>query len=235
MTLKRAMQLLVVAALNILVIALAFHWGRLELPAQAGAEAVQTLSQLGSRGQEVKNIQTRLKKWGYYSGTVDGIYGSQTVAAVKKFQKKHGLRVDGIAGPTTLYAIGLPTGESGGVNGYSNADWQLLGRIISAEARGESYTGQVAVGAVVLNRVKSASFPDTISGVIYQKGAFSAVTDGQFDQPVSETSLKAARDAMAGWDPSGGALYYYNPAKTTNAWMHARPVLVTIGNHRFCS
>lgn len=235
MTLKRAMQLLVVAALNILVIALAFHWGRLELPAQAGAEVVQTLSQLGSRGQEVKNIQTRLKKWGYYSGTVDGIYGSQTVAAVKKFQKKHGLRVDGIAGPTTLYAIGLPTGESGGVNGYSNADWQLLGRIISAEARGESYTGQVAVGAVVLNRVKSASFPDTISGVIYQKGAFSAVTDGQFDQPVSETSLKAARDAMAGWDPSGGALYYYNPAKTTNAWMHARPVLVTIGNHRFCS
>lgn len=235
MTLKRAMQLLVVAALNILVIALAFHWGRLELPAQAGTEAVQTLSQLGSRGQEVKNIQTRLKKWGYYSGTVDGIYGSQTVAAVKKFQKKHGLRVDGIAGPATLYAIGLPTGESGGVNGYSNADWQLLGRIISAEARGESYTGQVAVGAVVLNRVKSASFPDTISGVIYQKGAFSAVTDGQFDQPVSETSLKAARDAMAGWDPSGGALYYYNPAKTTNAWMHARPVLVTIGNHRFCS
>lgn len=235
MTLKRAMQLLVVAALNILVIALAFHWGRLELPAQAGTEAVQTLSQLGSRGQEVKNIQTCLKKWGYYSGTVDGIYGSQTVAAVKKFQKKHGLRVDGIAGPATLYAIGLPTGESGGVNGYSNADWQLLGRIISAEARGESYTGQVAVGAVVLNRVKSASFPDTISGVIYQKGAFSAVTDGQFDQPVSETSLKAARDAMAGWDPSGGALYYYNPAKTTNAWMHARPVLVTIGNHRFCS
>ncbi len=236
MSLKRAMQLLVVAALNILIIALAFYWGRLEPAAQLEQPpAAQALSQLGSRGQEVRNIQSRLKQWGYYSGGVDGIYGSKTVAAVKKFQKKHGLRVDGIAGPATLYAIGLPTGSSGGVGGYSQAEYELLGRIISAEARGESYTGQVAVGAVVLNRVKSPSFPDSIAGVIYQKGAFSAVTDGQFDQPVAQTSLKAARDAMAGWDPSGGALYYYNPAKTSNAWMHARPVITTIGNHRFCS
>lgn len=236
MSLKRTMQLLVIAALNIVVIALAVYWDRVELPAGAQTEAVQVLSQMGSRGQEVRNIQSRLKSWGYYTGAVDGIYGKKTVEAVKKFQKKHGLRVDGIAGPATLAAIGLPTGgsSSGGVNGYSQSDYQLLGRIISAEARGESYTGQVAVGAVVLNRVKSASFPDSIAGVVYQKGAFSAVTDGQFNQPVSQTSLKAARDAMAGWDPSGGALYYFNPAKTSDAWMHSRPVITTIGNHRFC-
>ena len=232
------MRLLVIAALNILLIALAAYTGRIELNTSAlEPEAVQVLSQLGSRGSEVRNIQSRLKAWGYYTGAVDGIYGSKTVAAVKKFQQKHNLRVDGIAGPATLYAIGLPTGGSTSsttVSGYSQSDYQLLGRIISAEARGESYTGQVAVGAVVLNRVKSSSFPDSISGVIYQKGAFTAVTDGQFNQPVSETSLKAARDAMAGWDPSGGALYYYNPAKTSNAWMHSRPVITTIGSHRFC-
>lgn len=238
MSLKRVMQMLVIAALNIVVIALAANLDRLEVWAYSGTEpeTVQALSQIGSRGQEVRNIQSRLKSWGYYTGQVDGIYGSKTAAAVKKFQKKHGLRVDGIAGPATLSAIGLPTGSSGsgGVGGYSQSDYQLLGRIISAEARGESYTGQVAVGAVVLNRVKSASFPDSISGVIYQKGAFSAVTDGQFNQPVSSTSLKAARDALSGWDPSGGALYYFNPAKTNDAWMHSRPVITTIGNHRFC-
>jgi N-acetylmuramoyl-L-alanine amidase len=230
------MKMLVVGALNILVIALAVYLGQVDLQTVQQSEAVQVLSQQGSRGREVRNIQSRLKDWGYYTGAVDGIYGSKTVAAVKKFQKKHNLRVDGIAGPATLSAIGLPSGTSAGsVHGYSQSDYQLLGRIISAEARGESYTGQVAVGAVVLNRVKSASFPDSIAGVVYQKGAFSAVTDGQFDQPVSSTSLKAARDAMAGWDPSGGALYYYNPAKTNNAWMHSRPVITTIGNHRFCS
>lgn len=236
MTVKTVIKMLVVVALNLLIIALAVYLGRVEMPAAERPEAVQALSQQGSRGQEVRSIQSRLKAWGYYTGEVDGIYGSRTVAAVKKFQKKHGLRVDGIAGPATLNAIGLPTGiSSGSVHGYSQSDYQLLGRIISAEARGESYTGQVAVGAVVLNRVKSASFPDSIAGVVYQKGAFSAVTDGQFDQPVSSTSMKAARDAMAGWDPSGGALYYFNPAKTNNAWMHSRPVITTIGNHRFCS
>lgn len=237
MSMKRVMQVLVIAALNVVLIALAANLGQLDVRAVTEPETVQALSRVGSRGQEVRNIQSRLKAWGYYSGQVDGIYGSKTAAAVKKFQKKHGLRVDGIAGPATLSAIGLPAGSSsgsGGVNGYSQSDYQLLGRIISAEARGESYTGQVAVGAVVLNRVKSASFPDSISGVIYQKGAFSAVTDGQFNQPVSETSMKAARDAMSGWDPSGGALYYFNPAKTNDAWMHSRPVITTIGNHRFC-
>ena len=233
--LRFVLRLLVIAALNLVIIGAAVFAGRADLQAASPGE-VAALSRLGSRGSEVRNIQSRLKAWGYYDGSVDGIYGSRTQSAVRKFQKKHGLRVDGIAGPATLAAIGLPTGGSGGsVYGYSQSDYQLLGRIISAEARGESYTGQVAVGAVVLNRVKHSSFPDSIAGVVYQKGAFSAVTDGQFNQPVSETSMKAARDAMAGWDPSGGALYYFNPAKTNNAWMHSRPVITTIGSHRFCS
>ena len=188
------------------------------------------LSKIGSQGTEVRNIQTRLKAWGYYSYTVDGIYGWRTAEAVKKFQRKHGLVVDGIAGPRTLEKIGLPTGET---SSYNN-DLHLLARIINGEARGESYTGQVAVGAVVLNRVRSSSFPNTISGVIYQPGAFTAVSDGQINKPVVQTCVNAARDAMNGWDPSGGALYYYNPAIATSSWIWSRPVVARIGNHVFC-
>ena len=188
------------------------------------------LSKIGSQGTEVRNIQTRLKAWGYYSYTVDGIYGWRTAEAVKKFQRKHGLVVDGIAGPRTLEKIGLPTGET---SSYNN-DLNLLARIINGEARGESYSGQVAVGAVVLNRVRSSSFPNTISGVIYQPGAFTAVSDGQINKPVVQTCVNAARDAMNGWDPSGGALYYYNPAIATSSWIWSRPVVARIGNHVFC-
>ena len=188
------------------------------------------LSKIGSQGTEVRNIQTRLKAWGYYSYTVDGIYGWRTAEAVKKFQRKHGLVVDGIAGPRTLEKIGLTTGET---SSYNN-DLNLLARIINGEARGESYTGQVAVGAVVLNRVRSSSFPNTISGVIYQPGAFTAVSDGQINKPVVQTCVNAARDAMNGWDPSGGALYYYNPAFATSSWIWSRPVVARIGNHVFC-
>ena len=188
------------------------------------------LSKIGSQGTEVRIIQTRLKAWGYYSYTVDGIYGWRTAEAVKKFQRKHGLVVDGIAGPRTLEKIGLPTGET---SSYNN-DLNLLARIINGEARGESYTGQVAVGAVVLNRVRSSSFPNTISGVIYQPGAFTAVSDGQINKPVVQTCVNAARDAMNGWDPSGGALYYYNPAIATSSWIWSRPVVARIGNHVFC-
>ena len=188
------------------------------------------LAKIGSQGTEVRNIQTRLKAWGYYSYTVDGIYGWRTAEAVKKFQRKHGLVVDGIAGPRTLEKIGLPTGET---SSYNN-DLNLLARIINGEARGESYTGQVAVGAVVLNRVRSSSFPNTISGVIYQPGAFTAVSDGQINKPVVQTCVNAARDAMNGWDPSGGALYYYNPAIATSSWIWSRPVVARIGNHVFC-
>lgn len=196
---------------------------------------VEALSKLGSRGTEVRNIQTKLKSLGYYSGSVDGIYGTGTQRAVKAFQKACGLTADGIAGPKTLLYLGLGSSGSQGSSGkYSSSDMYLLAKVIEAEARGESYTGQVAVGAVVLNRVKSSSFPDTVSGVVYQKGAFSAVTDSNWSVSPSSTAKKAAQDAVNGWDPSGGALYYYNPAKTSNKWIRTRPVITTIGAHVFC-
>ena len=193
-------------------------------------ESCFALSKIGSRGTEVRNIQTRLKAWQYYFYTVDGIYGWRTAEAVKKFQRKHGLVVDGICGPATLAKIGLPTGQS--TSSANNVD--LLARIINGEARGENYTGQVAVGAVVLNRVRSSSFPNTIAGVIYQPGAFTAVSDGQINKPVVQSCYNAARDALNGWDPSGGALYYYNPKTATSDWIWSRPVVARIGNHVFC-
>ena len=195
------------------------------------------LSKIGSRGEEVRNIQKRLKDWGYYSGSVDGIYGTATKNAVVKFQKKHGLTADGIAGPKTLEKIGLSSSgtSSGGNSSYSSNDYNLLARLISAEARGEPYSGQVAVGAVVLNRVKHPSFPDSVSGVIYQKGAFSCLSDGQFNKPVSDSAYSAARDALNGLDPSGGAIYYFNPATATSSWIWSRPLIKVIGKHRFCS
>ena len=198
---------------------------------------VQTLalSKMGSRGTEVRNIQSRLKSWGYYNGSVDGIYGTKTRNAVIKFQKAHSLTADGIAGPKTLEKIGLPTGQSSGGGGYSSADYNLLARLISAEARGEPYTGQVAVGAVVLNRIEHPSFPNSLSGVIYQNGAFSCLYDGQFNKPVADSAYQAARDALNGMDPSGGAIYYFNPATATNSWIWSRPLIKVIGKHRFCA
>lgn len=187
-------------------------------------------SKFGSRGAEVSAIQVRLSSLGYYKGNIDGIYGSATEAAVKQFQYDNGLVADGIAGEKTLAALGIE--DAGG--GYSSSEYLLLARLISAEARGESYEGQVAVGAVVLNRVEHPSFPDTISGVIYQKGAFSCLYDGQFDKPVSSSAYSAARDALNGVDPSGGAIYYFNPATATNKWIWSRPAITTIGNHIFC-
>lgn len=190
------------------------------------------LSKLGSRGSEVTKIQTRLKSWGYYNGSVDGIYGRITMNAVMHFQANNGLTPDGICGPKTLAKIGISASAATNTNNSSNQ--QLLAHIINGEARGESYTGQVAVGAVVLNRVKSSSFPNTIAGVIYQPGAFDAVSDGQINLNPSSSCLKAAGDALNGWDPTGGALYYYNPANTTNKWMLSKPVVAVIGDHYFC-
>ena len=192
------------------------------------------LSKMGSRGTEVRQIQTRLKKWGYYSGNVDGIYGTQTRDAVKYFQRKNGLQVDVIAGPKTLAAIGISSSSSSSSSNTGNSDYNLLARVISAEARGEPYTGQVAVGAVILNRVRHSSFPDTIAGVCYQPGAFSCMTDGQINAAVADSCYKAAQDALNGWDPSGGAIYYYNPSTATNSWIRSRPVVATIGRHKFC-
>lgn len=196
--------------------------------------AVETLSKLGSKGDEVRRIQKKLKDLGYYNGSVDGIFGSATKKAVIAFQKNCGITADGIAGPKTLKYLGLETSSST-TGKYSQSDIELLAKLIAAEARGESYIGQVAVGAVVLNRVAHASFPDSIAGVIYQKGAFSCINDSNWSVSATETSRKAARDCINGWDPSGGAVYYFNPRKTNDAFMHSRPVITVIGNHNFCS
>ena len=202
------------------------------------APAVEAASyKKGSSGAVVTQIQTKLKSWGYYTGTVDGIYGSGTERAVRAFQQKNGLTVDGKAGDQTLAAMGLSAGggNSGGSGGASSSQVDLLARLISAEARGEPYSGQVAVGAVVLNRIKHPSFPNTLSGVIYQNGAFTCITDGQFNQPVAESAYRAARDALNGVDPSGGAIYYFNPSTATSSWIWSRPLITVIGKHRFCS
>ena len=212
----------IVFTVNIFIIALA-------------QTAAADLYKKGSSGEGVTQVQTRLKNWGYYFGSVDGVYGSKTEEAVRYFQRKNGLSVDGQVGNQTLAALGLnPSGMvSAGQN--QSGDLYLLARLISAEARGEPYVGQVAVGAVVLNRVEHPSFPNSISGVIYQPGAFSCLDDGQFDQPIAESAYRAAQEALDGSDPSGGAIYYFNPVTATSAWIWSRPLIVQIGKHRFCS
>lgn len=195
---------------------------------------VEALSKYGSTGSEVRTIQEKLKRWGYYNGNIDGIYGSQTVAAVKRFQQKNGLKVDGIAGTQTLNAMGIMSSSSSSSTTNNSSNVNLLARVIYGEARGEPYVGQVAVGAVILNRVKSSKFPNTISGVVYQSGAFDAVSDGQVNLTPDSTAKKAAQDALNGWDPSYGAIYYFNPNTATNKWIWSRPMTVTIGKHRFC-
>lgn len=192
-----------------------------------------------SSAEYIKLYQTRLKNWGYYKGNVDGIDGPLTQAAVKSFQKKYGLVQDGIVGPLTAAKIGISTTSSSGSssgssnNTYSNNDEYLLAKLVYSEARGESYTGQVAVAAVVLNRVASSSFPNTISGVIYQPWAFTALYDGQFDLEPTATAYEAARDAMNGWDPSYGSIYYYNASTATSSWIFSRTTIRVIGNHTF--
>lgn len=195
-------------------------------------EVEEVVSKFGSSGNEVKQIQTKLKNWGYYSGDIDGVYGSRTTSAVKKFQKSNGLTVDGIAGTATLKAMGISSSSSATSNNQSNLN--LLARAIYGEARGEPYEGMVAVAAVILNRVRSSNFPSSVAGVIYQPGAFTAVDDGQINLKPNQTAYRAAQDALNGWDPSGGALYYFNPNTATNKWIWSRPLTVVIGKHRFC-
>ena len=226
--LKIPTKLVVVLAIILLIATLIFTYDILGLPS-----SVEALSKYGSRGSEVTQIQTKLKRWGYYNGNIDGIYGSQTLAAVKYFQRKNGLVVDGIAGPKTLAAMGIYSSSSSGTSN-NTSDLNLLAKLVYGEARGEPYAGQVAVAAVVLNRVKNSSFPNTISGVIYQSGAFDVVRDGQINLTPNSTAKKAAQDALNGWDPSYGAIYYFNPNTATNKWIWSRPMTVTIGNHRFC-
>ena len=209
-------------AVNIAVIAL------------AQAASAETYDR-GDMGLTVREIQTRLADWGYGPGAVDGVYGADTEAAVRRFQAANGLEEDGRAGPATLAALGLPAGGVDNAYGDGSGELELLARLISAEARGEPYVGQVAVGAVVLNRVEHPSFPNSIAEVIFQPGAFSCMLDGQWDEPIADSAWAAAREAMNGSDPSGGAIYYFNPATATSAWIWSRPELLTIGNHRFCA
>ena len=190
----------------------------------------------GSSGETVRTIQTKLKRWGYYDGTVDGVYGGGTMSAVKYFQRQNGLTPDGAAGPETLRALGIfENSSSGSSSGGTSGTTELLARVISAEARGEPYSGQVAVGAVILNRVNHPAFPNTVAGVVYQQGAFTCMVDGQIDQPVAASAYQAAREALNGSDPSGGAIYYFNPNTATSAWIWSRPLITVIGNHRFCA
>ena len=216
---RLAWSLALLFAVNIAVISLA-------------QQAQAATYRQGSTGEQVRIIQTKLKNWGYYDGAVDGIFGSGTAEAVRYFQRKNGLTADGIVGPATLKALGMSTG--GGGSGQESTV-ELLARVISAEARGEPYSGQVAVGAVILNRVEHPSFPSTIAGVVYQPGAFTCMVDGQFDEPVADSARRAARDALNGADPSGGAIYYFNPSTATSSWIWSRPLIITIGNHRFCA
>lgn len=197
-------------------------------------QSIET-TQAALSASQVKTVQTKLKRWGYYTGSVDGIYGSKTKAAVKSFQKKNGLTVDGIVGPKTAAALGisLSTSSSSTTNSISNSDLNLLAKCVYAEARGESYAGQVAVAAVILNRVRSSKFPNSISGVIYQPYAFTCVNDGQINLSPNQTAFNAAQDALNGWDPTYGAIYYYNPKTATSSWIKTRTTTVTIGKHVF--
>lgn len=190
--------------------------------------------QSGSTGDTVVTIQKKLIRWGYLDGEADGVYGPRTAAAIRRFQSINGLKVDGLAGPDTLAALGIYENQSSSSDSQS-AEVALLARVISAEARGEPYVGQVAVGAVILNRVEHPSFPATIAGVVYQPGAFSCMLDGQIDQPVAESSIRAAREALNGSDPTEGAIYYFNPSTATSGWIWSRPLIKIIGQHRFCS
>lgn len=224
--LRTVCAVLIIAAIAVPIIA--FGGGN------ASETEESAVLKIGSSGTQVRTLQTKLNNWGYDAGTVDGIFGSKTQAAVKRFQQKNGLVADGIVGSKTAAALGMTlTSSSSSNSSYSSQDVYLLAKCIHAEARGEPYMGQVAVGAVVLNRVKSSSFPNTISGVIYQPYAFTAVIDGQMNLEPNETAYNAARDAMNGWDPTNGCIYYYNPATATSSWIWSRKVMITIGKHNF--
>ncbi|MGE5472782.1 MAG: spore cortex-lytic enzyme [Ignavibacteriales bacterium] len=218
------------ASILITIASLIIAWGIYECPTP-----ITTLSYYDSRGSEVINIQTRLRNWGYYKGYVDGIYGYQTYSAVKYFQANNGLRIDGVAGDETLSALGIysKSAYSSGVSGSYSSNANLLAHLVHGEARGEPYSGKVAVAAVVLNRIEDSKFPKTIPGVVYQPGAFTAVSDGQINLDPDSSSYNAARDALNGWDPTSGCIYYFNPNTATSSWIWSRPIVTVIGKHYF--
>lgn len=239
---KRAALAAIACALMAPAISLSISQSKAETQQTAMEETVDAaVLRQGATGGEVKEVQRRLKLWGYYNGSVDGQFGAGTKKAVIAFQKKNGLKADGVVGASTYKALGMSSsyqalqGANGGsaTNGHTSSDVYLLAKTIYAEGRGEPYVGQVAIGAVIMNRIRSSAFPNTISGVVYQKGAFTAVDDGQINLTPNETAMKAARDAINGWDPTGGALYYYNPAVATSAWIFDRQTITVIGKHIF--
>ncbi|MBR4800252.1 MAG: spore cortex-lytic enzyme [Clostridia bacterium] len=225
---RRVLALVMVFAF-VLTIAIVF------LPSSDGVAEAVVLKQ-GSTGTLVKTMQTKLIRWGYLQGTADGVFGPKTKAAVILFQKRNGLVADGVVGTKTAQAMGLNLNSTttSSSSSTSSTELNLLAHVVYGEARGEPYTGQVAVAAVVLNRVKSSSFPNTIAGVIYQAGAFDCVSDGQINLSPNQTAINAARDALNGWDPTYGCLFYYNPKTATSKWMLSRTVKLSIGNHNFC-
>ena len=199
-----------------------------------------TVLEVGSRGSDVIKVQNRLIQWGYLSGTADGRYGEATRNAVIRFQRNNGLTADGRVGASTAAAMGVTLSGSSSAattasssTSYVSSDHRLLAKLVYAEARGESYKGQVAVAAVVLNRVASSSFPNTVSGVIYQSGAFSCVSNGSINNTPDSSCIRAALDALNGWDPTGGCLYYYNAKTAQDKWIFSRTVQTVIGNHSF--
>ncbi len=237
---KKALKILIIS-LSLIAVFSASYFISFNNMKDASAETLEQAVMIatyrqGSSGATVKTIQRKLKNWGYYTGSVDGIFGAKTTAAVKYFQRKNGLTVDGIVGAKTLKALGISTSSSSSSTSggsYSNSDLNLLARVVSGEARGENYTGKVAVAAVVLNRVKSSSFPNTISGVVYQPYAFTAVADGQINVAPDNSCYEAAKAALNGWDPTNGAIYYYNPKTATSSWIFSRTTVAVIGNHVF--
>ncbi|MCH5314625.1 MAG: spore cortex-lytic enzyme [Eubacterium sp.] len=233
MTVYKTFKRFIAVFMALVILLLGAGAGIIVYSARQEQSSTYAVSKYGSTGDEVKSIQRKLASLGYYKGSIDGIYGSATKTAVTQFQRNCGITADGICGNQTLLYLGLGGSTSNSTN-YTSSDVQLLAKVISAEARGESYEGQVAVGAVVLNRVRHPSFPDSISGVVYQKGAFSCVNDSNWYADVADSAKRAAQDAINGWDPSGGAIYYYNPKKTNDAFIHSRQVIKVIGDHRFC-
>ena len=230
-----------VAFITCLILIFAFSVSALYIDSYYNVGLAQETLYWGASGAEVKKLQTTLKNWGYYDGPVDSVFGGGTFTAVKKFQAKHGLTPDGVVGPATAQALGFPVKAAAaqadyksGSQGVSRDDEvSLMAKAITGEARGEPYIGQVAVGAVILNRVRHPDFPNTIAGVIYQPLAFTAVADGQINLAPTESCLKAARDALNGWDPTGGCRYYWNPATATSKWIWSRTVIKKIGKHWF--
>lgn len=233
MFLPNGKKVVALFALTILLAAGLFIW-------QSSAFGQNRTLYWGSSGSEVKKVQSLLNKWGYYRGPIDGYYSGKTFQAVKDFQRKNGLAADGVVGPRTWSALGLPSvrkqvptvgGVSRGIDDRSNV--YLLARVIEGEAADEPYVGKVAVGAVILNRVQSGSFPSSLAGVIYQPHAFESVTNGQYTRPVSSESLRAAQQAISGWDPTGGALFFWNPYKRVSSWIWSRSIISRFGRHVF--